>query len=91
MIFNFGFGDNPFVDILQLDIEIYIEDQLATRQTISAPFEMARLQYMQLVQQLAEINDGRRVKMICTETKDIQINEWETITKPVKLIYTNER
>lgn len=91
MRFNTFFTNTSdlFGNTINLEIQIYVNDELADIRVINAPFEMARLQYMQLVQQLAPMTE--KIRMECIGQKEIRINDWETVTKPVVLIYTNEK
>lgn len=61
MFFDFDFGFNETYDVI---IEVYLGNQLIQKQSLNAPEEILKAQFLGLMQQIAQENRPMRVKMI---------------------------
>lgn len=75
MFIDFGFGET-----YQVIIEIYIGTQCIQRQSLSAPEQFLKMQFIGLAQQIAQENRPMRVKMIVPEVI------WDDIEKKQKVL-----
>ena len=75
MFIDFGFGET-----YQVIIETYIGNQCIQRQSLNAPEQMLKMQFMGLMQQIAQENRPMRVKMIVPEVI------WDEINKEQKVL-----
>ena len=77
----FGFTDA--FEIHEVTLEIYLEDKIVNRQTISAPKEMIMVSFVQTMNQIA--NDKRPMKIRMTRPEVI----WDNFDKTQRVL-TNE-
>lgn len=75
MFFDFGFGET-----YQVIIETYIGNQCIQRQQLNAPEQVLKMQFMGLIQQIAQENRPMRVKMIVPDVI------WDEINKENKVL-----
>lgn len=75
MFFDFGFGETYSVII-----ETYIGTQCIQRQPLNAPEQVLKMQFIGLVQQIAQENRPMRVKMIVPDVI------WDDIEKKQKVL-----
>ena len=59
MFFDFGFGET-----YQVIIETYLGNQCIQRQQLNAPEQVLKMQFMGLIQQIAQENRPMKCKMI---------------------------
>lgn len=59
MFIDFGFGDTE-----QVILEIYLGNQLIQKQQLNAPLEILKMQFMGLVQDIAQNNKPMKCKII---------------------------
>ena len=75
MFFNFGLSEP--VDVL---IEQYVGNACVSRQKVSAPPEILKAQFMQLVQQVANQSQPMKIRMVRWEDVWSQIDkEWKKL------------
>lgn len=75
MFFDFGFGET-----YQVIIETYLGIQCIQRQSLNAPEQVLKMQFMGLMQQIAQENRPMRVKMIVLDVI------WDEIEKKQKVL-----
>ncbi len=75
MFFDFGFDET-----YQVIIETYLGTQCIQRQSLNAPEQILKMQFMGLVQQIAQENRPMRAKMIIPEVI------WDEIEKKQKVL-----
>lgn len=75
MFFDFGFGETYSVII-----ETYIGNQCIQKQSLNAPEQVLKMQFMGLMQQIAQENRPMRVKMIVSDVI------WDDIEKKQKVL-----
>lgn len=74
------FFDFDFSETYQVIIETYIGNQCVQRQSLNAPEQVLKMQFMGLMQQIAQENRPMRVKMIVPEVI------WDEINKEHKVL-----
>lgn len=75
MFFDFGFGET-----YQVIIETYLGTQCIQRQSLNAPEQFLKMQFMGLMQQIAQENRPMRVKMIVPDVI------WDNYEKKQKIL-----
>lgn len=75
MFFDFGFGET-----YQVIIETYIGNQCVQRQSLNAPEQFLKMQFIGIAQQIVQENRPMRVKMIVSEVI------WDEIEKKQKVM-----
>lgn len=75
MFIDFGFGET-----YQVIIETYIGNQCIQRQQLEAPEQMLKMQFMGLMQQIAQDNRPMKCKMILYDVI------WDNIEKKQKVL-----
>lgn len=75
MFFDFDFGE-----IYQVIIETYIGTKCIQRQSLNAPEQVLKMQFIGLMQQVAQENRPMRVKMIASDVI------WDDIDKKQKVL-----
>lgn len=75
MFIDFGFGET-----YQVIIETYIGNQCIQRQSLNAPEQVLKMQFIGLAQQIVQENRPMRVKMIVPEVI------WDEIDKEQKVL-----
>lgn len=75
MFFNFGFGETYSVII-----ETYLGTQCIQRQSLNAPEQVLKLQFMSLMQQIAQEDRPMKCKMIVPDII------WDNIEKEQKVL-----
>lgn len=75
MFFDFSFGETYSVIV-----ETYLGTQCIQRQQLNAPEQMLKMQFMGLMQQIAQENRPMRVKMIVPDVI------WDEINKENKVL-----
>lgn len=75
MFFNFGFSES-----MEVLLEQYIGNACVSRQQVSAPPEILKAQFMQLVEQVASQSQPMKIRMVRWEDVWNQIDgEWKKI------------
>ena len=75
--------------MFDIDAEITVGDQVVGSQHLSAPYQIIIMQCQEVVNQIAQ--DARPMKAVFRGERLINLQNGDTISKPARLIYANNK
>lgn len=77
-------------DFLEVELNIYVGNQIMQSQRVSGPDQMLAMQFLQLCQQAAQQSDPYKIEMVRTEPTYNQFED-KIVNQKYKMTYWNKQ
>lgn len=77
-------------DFLEVELNIYVGNQIVQSQRLSGPDQMLAMQFLQLCQQAAQQSDPYKIEMVRTEPTYNQFED-KIVNQKYKMTYWNKQ